>query len=327
MAKTKRAAVKAEAEIRELTSTLVVDDITYNINAIRAEQATNADKADKADKADEATHAVAADKLSSNVNAGDSNTPVYFENGTPKACTELDLNTSGNAASADEAKKVQNTLTIYACSDPNGNVDNDITTVFDGSSEQAVSIVPADGGRFTGPVFIGNFNTNEYAYPKLAIVNRGQVENVVQALTGSPFYVWDGTNLTAQTAADSEVMLKVSTIVGTTEAYTALQNRLDAPEAYIYICTDGDCDVYFNAPNYENKKLVLGTESIKQLLKGIDANATAIGHILDGTTAANKANYLKVGTGYQDYSYFQKKITISPNNPSGGVDGDIWIKY
>lgn len=42
--------------------------------------------------------ATSANKL--NTNAGDSNTPVYFSNGIPVACTSLDLNTSGNAATA-----------------------------------------------------------------------------------------------------------------------------------------------------------------------------------------------------------------------------------
>lgn len=37
-------------------------------------------------------------------NKGDSNTPVYFDsNGLPQACTSLDLNTSGNAATATKA--------------------------------------------------------------------------------------------------------------------------------------------------------------------------------------------------------------------------------
>lgn len=42
--------------------------------------------------------ATSANKL--NTNAGDSNTPVYFSNGIPIPCTSLDLNTSGNAATA-----------------------------------------------------------------------------------------------------------------------------------------------------------------------------------------------------------------------------------
>lgn len=41
--------------------------------------------------------ATSANKL--NTNAGDSNTPVYFSNGVPVACTSLDLNTTGSSAS------------------------------------------------------------------------------------------------------------------------------------------------------------------------------------------------------------------------------------
>lgn len=45
--------------------------------------------------------ATSAVKLDSS--AGDSNTPVYFWDGKPVACTSLDLNTSGNAATATKA--------------------------------------------------------------------------------------------------------------------------------------------------------------------------------------------------------------------------------
>lgn len=41
-----------------------------------------------------------------NTNAGDSNTPVYFSNGIPVACTSLDLNTSGSAAKLTTARSI-----------------------------------------------------------------------------------------------------------------------------------------------------------------------------------------------------------------------------
>lgn len=47
-------------------------------------------------------NATSADKLTTN--AGDSNTPVYFSNGVPVACSSLDLNTTGNAATATTAR-------------------------------------------------------------------------------------------------------------------------------------------------------------------------------------------------------------------------------
>lgn len=53
-------------------------------------------KATLSGNASSATTAASADKLS--VNAGDSNTPVYFTGGVPTVCTSLDLNTTGSAA-------------------------------------------------------------------------------------------------------------------------------------------------------------------------------------------------------------------------------------
>lgn len=62
--------------------------------------------------------AVSAAKLDSN--AGDSNTPVYFSNGKPVACTALDLNTTGssgsctgNAASATQIYSSASTTKAY----------------------------------------------------------------------------------------------------------------------------------------------------------------------------------------------------------------------
>ena len=60
--------------------------------------------------ADVATNALAADKL--NTSKGDKNTPVYFSNGIPKACTGLDLDTSGNAATATALRSPKDKATL-----------------------------------------------------------------------------------------------------------------------------------------------------------------------------------------------------------------------
>lgn len=73
--------------------------------------------------------ATSANKL--NANAGDSNTPVYFSNGVPVACTSLDLNTTGSAA------KLATARTIAL----NGAVSG--STTFDGSGN--VSITTSNG--------------------------------------------------------------------------------------------------------------------------------------------------------------------------------------
>ena len=53
-------------------------------------------------KAVNAAYADSAGKL--DTSAGDANTPVYFSGGKPVACTSLDLDTSGNAATATKLK-------------------------------------------------------------------------------------------------------------------------------------------------------------------------------------------------------------------------------
>ena len=73
--------------------------------------------------------------------AGDSNTPVYFSGGKPVACTSLDLNTSGNAATA---SKVKNKLTFGS-------------KTYDGSA--AVTIAASDLGLASAMLFLGTTTT------------------------------------------------------------------------------------------------------------------------------------------------------------------------
>ena len=62
--------------------------------------------------------ATSANKL--NTNAGDSNTPVYFSGGVPKACTSLDLNTTGSAAKLTTARTIQTNLSSTSSASFNG---------------------------------------------------------------------------------------------------------------------------------------------------------------------------------------------------------------
>jgi hypothetical protein len=324
MATTKGTAVVAPLPT-DLDETLTFNGKTYNINAKHSISANSAGTANSAGKL--STHA-------GDISAGDTNTPVYFKNGVPHACKELDLNTTGNAATATTAvtattaAKVNNSLKIHEYSNCDSTAEP-VEKNFTGESEQDIHIVPATGGSFHGPVTI-SVAASEYTTPELAILNRGQIGDMIQALTGSPFFTWDGSVLTAQTAADGNTMLKVDTIVGTEDHYDTLRTSDHQPEAYLYICTDGYNTIYFNAPGYTDKKLVLGNVEVEQLTDGISENATYIRNIVSGAQPvgkANKADSIKVGEAYKDGAYFQKKITVSPSNPSGGIDGDIWIKY
>lgn len=95
--------------------------------------------------------ATSANKL--NTNAGDSNTPVYFADGVPKACTSLDLNTSGNAASA---TKLQTNRRIGLT----GAVITNSSVHFDGTSDQSIDIAWLKEAYLTwgGQNIKGNFS-------------------------------------------------------------------------------------------------------------------------------------------------------------------------
>ena len=76
----------------------------------------NGCKSDKGFTGDLSGNAATATALTTN--AGDSNTPVYFSGGKPVACTSLDLNTTGNAATATKAYVLQGAYTSNGGAQP-----------------------------------------------------------------------------------------------------------------------------------------------------------------------------------------------------------------
>lgn len=90
------------ANITDLTATAkelnYMDGVTSNVQTQLNGKAASSHTHSYASSSSVGGAATSANKL--NTNAGDSNTPVYFANGVPVACTSLDLNTSGNAATA-----------------------------------------------------------------------------------------------------------------------------------------------------------------------------------------------------------------------------------
>lgn len=85
--------------VSDVTSTELgyLSGITNDIQAQLDGKASSAHTHKYAGSSSAGGAATSANKL--NTNAGDSNTPVYFSNGVPVACTSLDLNTTGSSAS------------------------------------------------------------------------------------------------------------------------------------------------------------------------------------------------------------------------------------
>lgn len=85
--------------VSDVTSTELgyLSGITNDIQAQLDGKASSAHTHKYAGSSSAGGAATSANKL--NTDAGDSNTPVYFSNGVPVACTSLDLNTTGSSAS------------------------------------------------------------------------------------------------------------------------------------------------------------------------------------------------------------------------------------
>lgn len=74
-----------------------MDGVTSNVQTQLNAKAASSHTHSYAGSSSAGGAATSANKL--NTNAGDANTPVYFANGVPVACTSLDLNTTGSSAS------------------------------------------------------------------------------------------------------------------------------------------------------------------------------------------------------------------------------------
>lgn len=89
--------------VSDVTSTELgyLDGVTSNVQTQLNGKAASSHTHSYAGSSSAGGAATSANKL--NTNAGDSNTPVYFSNGVPVACTSLDLSTTGNADTATKA--------------------------------------------------------------------------------------------------------------------------------------------------------------------------------------------------------------------------------
>ena len=186
------------------------------------------------------------------------------------------------AVYSDEAGKVTNALEVKKQVDfdstlPGINADtvSGMMSEFDGSVPGSVTIVPAEGGAFTGPVMFKRFQElglTEDEAQNLA-VNRADITKLLSDLTGCPCYRWDGETLTPityvrpgtgqtetpATSGSSEqsesVFALFNIVIGTEAVLSDLAAHEDCPQAYLYLCIDnshiwiGGASLNFLEPN------------------------------------------------------------------------------
>ena len=279
--------------------------------------------------------------------------------------------TAASASTADLAKKVDKKLTINSYTKS-----GKTSTSYDGASAVSVDIVPAQGGAFQGTITVPSIDLATSAGSE--VISYSQIKGIIELLTGSPLYSWNGSELVNQTLADGSTIQKLSVITGKYNDFDALASSNKCPEALLYISTDAHGEIIlktatvgktivarnatylegstadksytgdslYSALSTINNRVAATEQGITANSKNISANTTAINDIKDGkitvgkaTTAESAGSATKAtqdSDGKQiNYNYYRStfntkasnSITISTSAPSGGTDGDIWIKY
>lgn len=185
------------------------------------------------------------------------NTPTDLKNTLQINGTTYNI----TATKADIATKVQAALTITQ-----SKVDNVEPVVFDGEDPKSVSVVPAEGGEFTGPILVPGLDTN---YPD-QVLNKTDTKNlideIVAALKGLPNHVWDGEKLIPELDPENPDNYKALKIISAedTNDYEAFEATAESKEyPYIFICKDTG-DIWLKTIGQEPVNI---TEKIKNQVK------------------------------------------------------------
>lgn len=171
------------------------------------------------------------------------------------------------ATSADMAAKVENQLILKENTlimDASDTVTDLITesqasyepAVFDGTKEQTISFVSADGGKYRGPVLLEGLNNYKLLdsfkdnHLKKIAVNVEDVESLVGNMKGCPFGTWDGTNLAIHRVDDADPtsdIKEINIVFGdevNIDSYIANLERLNMKYSF-YICSNDPFNLYF----------------------------------------------------------------------------------
>lgn len=180
-----------------------------------------------------------------------------------------------HATAADTAKKAKQlehvlSLIINTFSDTAEKID------YDGSEDYEVSLVPASGGKFTGPLRVPNVEgtinkTGDVIEPE-AVLNYNDIANTVltEFINNSTIYNWDGEELLPQITGGT--INGISIVVGNRanlESFVNANNRKTKNHilAFLYISLDADAD------NTDDNAIYYGTyKSTATRLAGSAAN-------------------------------------------------------
>lgn len=168
--------------------------------------------------------------------AGDYNTPVYFSDGKPVSCTSLDLNTTGNAATATQLETVR---TIELGTGAIGTATN-----FDGTSNITIPVTSlkeayldwGDIGRKGSVTPLGAALSSEHSANRLAYLNPDAIKVEYSNDAGSS---WDDYTISNEdkigfVTTSSSIDVGNSAIVTTSHRTRITITAQDGTNGYVY---------------------------------------------------------------------------------------------
>jgi hypothetical protein len=134
------------------------------------------------------------------------------------------------------ATQVDNTFTVKQV-DIAGEIPEANVVTFNGSADADITIVPAAGGKFSGPIKVGATDLGEADGE--TVLNYGDVSSLITDLTGSGWYTWNGT--TFNVVSKNDVNQHLGIVVGNNDNVQqfASYNKQDKYlPMYLYISSD-----------------------------------------------------------------------------------------
>lgn len=175
---------------------------------------------------------------------------------------------------------------------------------FDGASQETISVVPSTGGLFSGRIAMEP--ENDLVNSKLsneAIINYGEVLRIVEQLTGSGWFTWDGEKFSGK--KDNNIPQRIGIVIGSSDkigSFTDKNFEEKLIPSYLYISSDNG-DMYFGYSNTNKYITLAATQSqLSDMAEGILTNSSNIDKILayfDENGAAKVANKLTTESSFK----------------------------
>ena len=179
----------------------------------------------------------------------------------------------------------------------------------------------------TSNLYLGTSNTTEFIRLAATAYKLDTICNITTDLSSDQPAAFDG--------SVSEITPGVTGVLGVVNGGTGSRSLSEiavgkadqltnAQRLYANLETSKDDGMLFDG----SSEASIGISGILQEANGgTGKQSLADVTVGNATNAANATRAMQDASGNIITSYYQKKITLSPNNPSGGVNGDIWIKY